>query len=145
MRLKALNNSCSDLKNKRDDQASRNSYAKRYTEIKTKGKKGVSKLIMWNMVTLDGYFEGAKKWDLDFHNIVWGDELDQFSIEQLKQCNALVFGRVTYEGMAAYWTTAQSEPGEVADFMNKIPKIVFSLLPFFSAPLRESFRYPFQN
>lgn len=81
---------------------------------------------MWNLVTLDGYFEGTKKWDLDFHNIVWGDELEQFSIEQLAQCNSLVFGRITYEGMAAYWTTAQGEPGEVSDFMNKLPKIVFS-------------------
>lgn len=81
---------------------------------------------MWNMVTLDGYFEGPKKWDLDFHTIVWGDELEQLSIEQLHQCNALVFGRITYEGMAVYWKTAQGEPGEVADFMNNLPKVVFS-------------------
>lgn len=27
-------------------------------------------LIMWNLITLDGYFEGAKKWDLDWHNDV---------------------------------------------------------------------------
>ena len=80
---------------------------------------------MWNLVTLDGYFEGTKKWDRDFHNKVWGDELEQLSIEQLRQCNSLVFGRVTYEGMAAYWTTATGE-GEVAGFMNSIPKIVIS-------------------
>jgi dihydrofolate reductase len=85
----------------------------------------MGKFIMWNLMTLDGYFEGTNKWDLDFHNKVWGDELEQLSIEQLSQCNALVFGRVTYEGMAAYWTTATSE-AEVAGFMNKIPKIVFS-------------------
>lgn len=46
---------------------------------------------MWNLMTLDGYFEGTKNWDLDFHNKVWGDELEQLSIEQLSQCNALVF------------------------------------------------------
>ncbi|MDP1677818.1 MAG: dihydrofolate reductase family protein [Bacteroidota bacterium] len=85
----------------------------------------MGKIVMWNLMTLDGYFEGTKKWDLDFHNIVWGDELEQLSIEQLSQCNSLVFGRVTYEGMAAYWTTATGEV-KVADFMNKIPKIVFS-------------------
>lgn len=85
----------------------------------------MGKLVMWNLMTLDGYFEGTKKWDLDFHNEVWGDELERLSIEQLNQCNSLVFGRVTYEGMAAYWTTATGEV-EVADFMNKIPKIVFS-------------------
>ena len=85
----------------------------------------MGKLIMWNLMTLDGYFEGTKKWDLDFHNIVWGDELEQLSIQQLKACNALIFGRVTYQGMAAYWTTVTGEV-EVAGFMNSIPKIVFS-------------------
>ncbi|HET8580009.1 MAG TPA: dihydrofolate reductase family protein [Nitrospiraceae bacterium] len=81
------------------------------------------RLIMWNMVTLDGFFEGPKKWDIDWHNYVWGDELEQFSIEQSKSVGMLLFGRVTYEGMAGYWTTAT---GEVADFMNSIPKVVFS-------------------
>jgi dihydrofolate reductase len=85
----------------------------------------MGKIVMWNLTTLDGYFEGTKKWDLDFHNEVWGDELERLSIEQLNQCNSLVFGRVTYEGMAAYWTTATGEV-EVSDVMNKIPKIVFS-------------------
>jgi dihydrofolate reductase len=83
----------------------------------------MGKLIMWNLVTLDGYFEGTKKWDLDFHNEVWGDELERLSIEQLNQCNSLVFGRVTYEGMAEYW---KKETGTIADFMNAIPKIVIS-------------------
>ncbi|MGH2397591.1 MAG: dihydrofolate reductase family protein [bacterium] len=81
------------------------------------------KLIMWNMVTLDGFFEGPKKWDIDWHNYVWGEELEQFSIEQSKSVGMLLFGRVTYEGMAGYWTTAT---GAVADFMNRVPKIVFS-------------------
>lgn len=78
---------------------------------------------MWNMVTLDGFFEGSKKWDIDFHNYVWGEELEQLSNEQSKSVGMLLFGRVTYEGMAGYWT---SETGETADFMNAIPKIVFS-------------------
>lgn len=81
------------------------------------------KLIMWNVITLDGYFEGDQKWDLSFHNIIWGKELEEMSIEQLHLADYLVFGRVTYEGMAAHWTT---ETGEIADLMNEIPKIVFS-------------------
>ena len=85
----------------------------------------MGKLIMWNLITIDGFFEGANKWDLDFHNTVWGDELEQLSIQQLNQCHALVFGRITYEGMAAYWKTATGE-AEVARFMNILPKIVFS-------------------
>jgi dihydrofolate reductase len=78
---------------------------------------------MWNMVTLDGFFEGPQRWDIDFHEYVWGEELEQFSIEQLESAGMLLFGRVTYEGMANYWPSAQ---GEIADFMNGIPKVVFS-------------------
>ncbi len=39
----------------------------------------MAKLIGWNLVTLDGYFEGDKKWDLDFHNTAWGPELEKMS------------------------------------------------------------------
>ena len=81
------------------------------------------KLIMWNVITLDGYFEGNQKWNLDFHNTVWGPELETLSLEQLHAADYLVFGRVTYEGMAAYWI---KEEGAIADLMNQIPKIVFS-------------------
>jgi dihydrofolate reductase len=83
------------------------------------------KLIVWNMVTLDGLFEGPKKWDLDWHEYVWGEEMEKFSTEQLKTADMLLFGRITYQGMADYWTTATGE-GEVADFMNGLPKVVFS-------------------
>lgn len=83
----------------------------------------MSKLVMWNLVTLDGYFEGSKNWDLNWHEYVWGDELERLSIEQLRSAELLIFARVTYEGMAAYWSTAK---GEVAELMNKIPKLVFS-------------------
>ena len=81
------------------------------------------KLIMWNIITLDGYFEGNEHWDLSFHESIWGPELEKFSLEQLNSAAYLVFGRVTYEGMAAYW---QKETGEIASFMNRIPKLVFS-------------------
>jgi dihydrofolate reductase len=81
------------------------------------------KLIMWNIITLDGCFEGKQNWDLPFANVVWGQELEKLSIEQLNAADYLVFGRVTYEGMAAHWTKAK---GEIAELMNKIPKLVFS-------------------
>lgn len=83
----------------------------------------MKKLIMWNLISLDGYFEGNHNWDLPFHLDVWGEELEQFSIEQLHDADCLVFGRVTYEGMAAHWTKTE---GVIADLMNSIPKLVFS-------------------
>jgi dihydrofolate reductase len=78
---------------------------------------------MWNMVTLDGFFEGPKSWEIDWHEYVWGDELEQLSLEQSKSIGMLLFGRVTYQGMAAYWSSAA---GEIAEFMNNVPKVVFS-------------------
>ncbi len=83
----------------------------------------MSKLIMWNIITLDGYFEGEKNWDIPFHDLVWDPEMERFCIEQLNSTSCLLFGRVTYEGMAEYWKTAT---GVIADFMNNLPKIVCS-------------------
>jgi dihydrofolate reductase len=81
------------------------------------------KLIMWNLVTLDGFFEGPKSWEIDWHDYVWGEELERLSLEQSKSIGMLLFGRVTYEGMAGYW---QTQKGEIAEFMNEVPKVVFS-------------------
>jgi dihydrofolate reductase len=82
----------------------------------------MAKLIMWNLMSLDGFFEGPEH-DISWHNDVWGDELEALSIEQLRAAGALVFGRVTYELMHGYWPR---ETGPVADFMNGLPKHVFS-------------------
>jgi len=85
----------------------------------------MKRVILWNLVTLDGFFEGSRSWDLDFHKLAWGEELERISIEQLRSADALLFGRITYQGMASYWRSAQ---GVIADLMNSIPKFVFSTL-----------------
>lgn len=81
------------------------------------------RVILWNLVTLDGYFDGPQPWDLDWHEEVWGEELEQFSLEQLTAADLILFGRLTYQGMAAYWPSATDR---VADLMNSIQKVVFS-------------------
>ena len=83
----------------------------------------MGKLILWNSISLDGFFEGEKSWEIDWFQPFFEAELRAFSLAQLRSAGRLLFGRVTYEGMAAYWKTAQ---GEVAEFMNKLPKTVFS-------------------
>jgi len=82
----------------------------------------MGKLIMWNLMTLDGFVEGENR-DISWHFDVWGEELERLSIDQLKSAGGLLFGRVTYELMASHWPSAT---GEVADFMNALPKYVFS-------------------
>ena len=53
------------------------------------------RLVMWNLQTLDGYFEGKAPWDLEFHDTAWGDELHQLSLEQAKEIGAVLYGRAT--------------------------------------------------
>ena len=81
------------------------------------------KLIMWNLQTLDGYFEGAEPWDLAFHEAAWGDDLQRFTLEQLEEVGTLLYGRATYEGMEKYWS---GRTGATAEFLNAVPKVVFS-------------------
>src|SRR5579872_7513135 len=85
----------------------------------------MSKLILFNMMTLDGFFEGANK-ELDWHQV--DAEFNQFAVEQLDSADTLVFGRITYELMAGYWPTqnGMNDDPDVAYRMNSIPKIVFS-------------------
>ncbi len=63
---------------------------------------------------------------MDFHGLVWGKELEDFIDEQLKTIDLLIFGEATYKGMYDYWSKENKEPGTVADYMNKLPKIVCS-------------------
>lgn len=83
----------------------------------------MGKLIIWNVMSLDGAFEGATPWDLSMHETVWGPELKQLSEEQLGEAAMLLFGRKTYEGMRDYWTTASDDE---APAMNNAPKVVVS-------------------
>ena len=83
------------------------------------------KVFLFNMTTLDGFFEGPNQ-DISWHNV--DEEFNDFAIEQLNEIGTLLFGRVTYQGMASYWPTEfaiRSDP-MVAGLMNSLPKIVFS-------------------
>jgi len=83
------------------------------------------KLVIFNMVTLDGFFEGPNQ-DISWHNV--DQEFNEFAIAQLQTIGGILFGRVTYQGMASYWPTdaALSDDPVVAGLMNSLPKIVFS-------------------
>lgn len=85
----------------------------------------MARLIAWNLMTLDGFMEGPGH-DLSWHMDVWGEELERLSIEQLEAAGALMFGRVTHDLMANYWPNETGDEAEVANFMNRLPKYVFS-------------------
>lgn len=83
------------------------------------------KTTIFNMMSLDGLFEGENR-DISWHKV--DEEFNQFAIEQLESAGGLIFGRLTYELMAGYWPTADAQHDDpiVAEWMNKLPKYVFS-------------------
>lgn len=86
------------------------------------------KLIVFNNVTLDGYFVGANG-DMSWAHSGPNDaEYNAFVAGNASGGGELLFGRVTYELMAGYWptqTAIQNDP-VVAEGMNNMPKVVFS-------------------
>lgn len=83
------------------------------------------KVRFFMLISVDGYFEGPEK-ELNWHNV--DEEFNEFAIDQLDSVDTLLFGKVTYEMMASYWSTpaAKSDDPIVAEKMNTIDKIVFS-------------------
>jgi dihydrofolate reductase len=79
------------------------------------------KVIVSNLASLDGFFEGPKK-ELDWH--VVDDEFHAYAKDMLCRADVLLFGATTYKVMAAYWPNAPSD--EIAEKMNSLPKVVFS-------------------
>lgn len=83
------------------------------------------KIIFQMMITADGYYEGPNG-EINWH--VVEEEFNGYAIDFLNQIDALLFGRITYQLMANYWSTddaAQDDP-IVANRMNEIKKFVAS-------------------
>jgi dihydrofolate reductase len=83
------------------------------------------KLICFNMITIDGFFEGPNQ-DIGWHTV--DEEFNEFAIDQLDSVDILLFGRLTYTLMASYWPTdaALKDDPIVAEKMNSKAKLVFS-------------------
>ena len=87
------------------------------------------KIVAMMSVSLDGYFEGPNR-ELD-----WGlvdEELHSHFNAWLREADAFLDGRVTYELMADFWPTADEDPAasptvaEFAGIWREMPKIVYS-------------------
>jgi dihydrofolate reductase len=83
------------------------------------------RVILQNMVSLDGYFEGPSR-EIDWH--VVESEFNAYAAKFLDTLDALLFGRVTYQLMASYWPSADAIASDpiIARRMNLLPKVVFS-------------------
>ena len=90
----------------------------------------MGKVVVSQFITLDGVVEdpgGSEDfdrggWAFDFDR---GPEGDQFKLDEVMASEALLLGRVTYEGFAAAWPSRTDEFG-FADKFNNMPKYVVS-------------------
>jgi dihydrofolate reductase len=99
------------------------------TDVSTSTKEArVGKIVVTEFVSLDGVMEdpgGSENfkyggWTFEISR---GDEGDKFKLDETMSTDALLLGRVTYEGFAEAWP---SRDGEFADKFNSMPKYVIS-------------------
>ena len=76
------------------------------------------KLFVTEFVSLDGVVENPG-WTFPY----WNDEIANFKGEETSASDALLLGRVTYEGFAAAWPESKDEG---ADYFNSVRKYVVS-------------------
>jgi dihydrofolate reductase len=90
----------------------------------------VGRIVVTEFVSLDGVVEdpgGSEDfkhsgWSFEFNR---GEEGDKFKLDETMSSEALLLGRVTYEGFAAAWPSRTDEFG-FADKFNSMPKYVVS-------------------
>jgi dihydrofolate reductase len=87
----------------------------------------MGRIVVTEFVSLDGVMEAPggedfkyKGWSFAFDR---GEEGNKFKLDETFESEALLLGRVTYEGFAAAWP---SRDGEFADKFNSMPKYVVS-------------------
>jgi dihydrofolate reductase len=88
----------------------------------------MGRIVVTEFVSLDGVMEapgGGEPyrhggWSFEINR---GDEGDKFKLDETLSSEALLLGRVTYEGFAKAWP---SREGEFADKFNNMPKYVVS-------------------
>jgi dihydrofolate reductase len=90
----------------------------------------MGRIVVSEFVSLDGIMEdpgGAENydhggWAFKFER---GAEGDKFKLDEVMESEAMLLGRVTYEGFAQAWPGRTDEVG-FADKMNSMPKYVIS-------------------
>jgi dihydrofolate reductase len=76
------------------------------------------KVVVTEFMSLDGVME-EPAWTAPY----WNDDIAKFKGDEQDTSDALLLGRVTYQGFAAAWPESTDEG---ADIMNNLPKYVVS-------------------
>jgi dihydrofolate reductase len=88
----------------------------------------MGRIVVSEFVSLDGVMQDPGG-DSDWKHAGWsfkvsrGEEGDKFKLDETRDSEALLLGRVTYQGFAAAWPSVK---GEFGDMFNSMPKYVVS-------------------
>jgi dihydrofolate reductase len=94
------------------------------------------KLIVSNMMSLDGYYEGPGKNVMVLFDYRWDyptdESFDAYNAERLHAADTLLLGRVSYDGFKVFWPSVEDDPDatplqrEISHLNNAIEKVVIS-------------------
>jgi dihydrofolate reductase len=90
----------------------------------------MGRIVITEFMSLDGVMEAPggedfkyKGWSFEFDR---GDEGNQFKLDETMDAEALLLGRITYEGFADAWPKRTEDESGFADKFNNMPKYVVS-------------------
>lgn len=95
------------------------------------------KLIVCNIMSLDGYYEGPGKnvmalFDYRLEAYPTDESFSVYNAERLRAADTLLLGRTSYEGFKSYWPLVAEDPNEppiereISRLNNAIEKVVIS-------------------
>jgi dihydrofolate reductase len=79
------------------------------------------RVIAVELVSVDGVMESPEEWAFSYSN----SEMEEANAAGMAASDAMLLGRVTYEGLAVFWP---NQPGgtPMVDYINSVPKYVVS-------------------
>ncbi|HKZ03138.1 MAG TPA: dihydrofolate reductase family protein [Pyrinomonadaceae bacterium] len=97
----------------------------------------MKKLIVCNIMSLDGYYEGPGKdvmalFDYRVEAYPMDESFDAYNAERLRAADTLLLGRTSYGGFKGYWPSVAEDPNatpitrEISRLLNAIDKVVVS-------------------
>lgn len=87
------------------------------------------KIIVCNIISLDGYYEEPGK---NVMALPFDEAFDEYNAERLRAADILLLGKTTFELFNSYWPSVADKPDtgpvekEISRINNKIQKIVIS-------------------
>jgi dihydrofolate reductase len=81
------------------------------------------KVIVVELLSLDGVMESPEEWAFSYSNA----EMEEMNASGMAASDALLLGRVTYEGLAAFWPN-QPSGEQMVDYINSVSKFVVSTI-----------------